>query len=69
MSDWLDETSPLFASLRRAIAVGFAARARAVLEDACKQKGLSKKTKSRDWLKLYESILPESERKERVKID
>ncbi|MCJ7459718.1 MAG: site-specific integrase, partial [candidate division Zixibacteria bacterium] len=42
---------------------------RALMEDACKQKGLMKKTKSRDWLKLYESIQPESERKERVKID
>lgn len=40
---------------------------RALMEDACKQKGLLKKTRTRDWLKLYEVIQPESERKERVK--
>jgi integrase len=42
---------------------------RALMEDACKQKGLLKKTRTRDWLKLYEAIQPESERKERVPID
>lgn len=42
---------------------------RALMEDACKQKGLLKKTKPRDWLMLYESIQPESERRERIKID
>lgn len=42
---------------------------RALLEDACKQRELLKKTKPTDWLKLFESIQPQSERKEKVIID
>jgi len=42
---------------------------RALMEDACKQKGLLKKTKSVNWLELLEKLKPESERKERVQID
>jgi integrase len=42
---------------------------KALMEDACKQKGLLKKTKSVDWLELLEKLKPEIERKERVPID
>jgi integrase len=42
---------------------------RALMEDACKQKGLLKKTKTVDWLELHERLKPESERKEHVQID
>jgi integrase len=39
---------------------------RALMEDACKQKGLLKKTKPANWLELLEKLKPENERKERV---
>lgn len=40
---------------------------RALMEDACKQKGLLKRTKPANWLELLEKLEPESERMERVK--
>ena len=39
---------------------------RSLMEDKLREKGLMKKTKPIDWTKLYESLLPESERPEKV---
>lgn len=40
---------------------------RTLVEDKLREKGMMKKTKPIDWQKLYESLLPEEERK--VKVD
>jgi hypothetical protein len=42
---------------------------RGLMEDKLREKGLLKTRKPIDWEKLYESIIPESERKDRVPID
>ena len=43
---------------------------RALMEDACRQKGLMKtRPKPVDWIGLYEKLKPELERKERAKVD
>ena len=43
---------------------------RALMEDACRRKGLLKtRPKPVDWIGLYGKMKPELERKERVKVD
>jgi hypothetical protein len=42
---------------------------RGLMEDKLREKGLLKTRKPIDWQKLYESLLPEEERREKVPID
>jgi site-specific recombinase XerD len=42
---------------------------RSLVEDKLKEQGMLKKTKPIDWNEIYQRLLPEEERKERVQID
>jgi integrase len=42
---------------------------RSLVEDKLKEQGLMKKTKPIDWQQIYEQLLPEEQRKEKVKFD
>jgi hypothetical protein len=42
---------------------------RSLVEDKLREKGMMKKTKPIDWNEIYQKLLPEEERKEKVPID
>ena len=42
---------------------------RSLVEDKLKEQGLMKKTKPIDWEQIYEKLLPEEQRKEKVRFD
>jgi hypothetical protein len=41
---------------------------RGLMEDKLREKGMMKRTKPIDWQKLYELVIPEEERREKVPI-
>ena len=42
---------------------------RSLVEDKLREQGMMKKTKPIDWQEIYQTLLPEEERREKVKID